>query len=162
MTNKKLALMAIPAFAAIMIGATVMPMAYGNYIGSLVDIKPQSCPNSINIDSKGLLPVAILGTDFFDVTQIDIASLQLEGVSPVKSSFEDVATPYLDELIDQSSCHELGPDGYLDLNLKFDTQEIAAALGSVNDGDVIELAMTGSLLDGSQLDGSDIVIIRAK
>ena len=27
-----------------------------------VDIKPQSCPNPVNVNAKGVLPVAILGT----------------------------------------------------------------------------------------------------
>ncbi|MHC4346223.1 MAG: hypothetical protein ACYSUP_16230, partial [Planctomycetota bacterium] len=39
-----------------------------------VDIKPQSCPNPFNIKSKGVLPVAILGTDEFDVEDVNTAS----------------------------------------------------------------------------------------
>ena len=35
--------------------------------GVPIDIKPQSCPNPLNVNSKGVLPVAILGTDTFDV-----------------------------------------------------------------------------------------------
>jgi hypothetical protein len=40
--------------------------------------------------------VAILGTEDFDVNQIDIASIRLEGVAPIRSSYEDVATPVAD------------------------------------------------------------------
>jgi hypothetical protein len=61
-----------------------------------VDIKPGSCPNPLNVKSKGVLPVAILGTEDFDVNQIDIASIRLEGVAPIRSSYEDVATPVAD------------------------------------------------------------------
>ena len=46
-----------------------------------VDIKPMSCPNSLNVKGGGVLPVAILGTDVFDVTTIDTTSLHLEGES---------------------------------------------------------------------------------
>jgi len=35
------------------------------------DIKPGSCPNPINRNKKGVLPVAICGTEDFDVTTID-------------------------------------------------------------------------------------------
>ena len=37
----------------------------------LINIKPGSYPNSLNVKSKGVLPVAILGTAVFDVMTID-------------------------------------------------------------------------------------------
>jgi hypothetical protein len=49
-----------------------------------LDIKPGSCPNPINIKSKGVLPTAIVGTSCFDVTQIDPASVLLLKPSKVK------------------------------------------------------------------------------
>ena len=58
-----------------------------------VDIKPQSCPNPLNCKTQGLLPVAILGTADFDVTTLDVFSIQLAGVAPLRSALEDVATP---------------------------------------------------------------------
>ncbi|MHC4374508.1 MAG: right-handed parallel beta-helix repeat-containing protein, partial [Planctomycetota bacterium] len=44
-----------------------------------VDIKPQSCPNRLNVKSKGVFDVAISGTDDFDVRDIDLAAVSLEG-----------------------------------------------------------------------------------
>jgi hypothetical protein len=90
-----------------------------------VDIKPGSCPNPLNKKSKGVLPVAVLGTEDFDVTAIDPETIELTlegvegGVSPLRWNYEDVATPFEGELCD---CHELEGDGILDLTLKFDTQ----------------------------------------
>jgi len=98
-----------------------------------VDIKPTSCPNPINFKSKGVLPVAILGTDEFDVTQIDPASVRLEGVAPLRWAIEDVATPFVGDIDDCYDCTTAGQDGYDDLTLKFSTQEIVAALGDVNE-----------------------------
>ena len=49
-----------------------------------VDIKPTSCPNPLNPKSNGVVPVAILGTADFDVSQIDPASILLEGVAPLR------------------------------------------------------------------------------
>jgi hypothetical protein len=120
-----------------------------------VDIKPQSCPNPLNTNSRGVLPVAILGTASLDVTTIDVASLLLEGVAPVGDSIEDVATPF--DPIEPCDCDTLGPDGYLDLTLKFKTQDIVAALGAVSDGDVIMLTLTGT-----GIMGQDCVIIKKK
>ena len=122
----------------------------------LVDVKPMSWPNPLNVKAKGVLPVAILGTEDFDVTQIDPASVRLEGVAPLRWALEDVGTAG-DPLA--------GPDGFTDLSLKFKTQEIVAALGDVNDGDVMVLHLTGNLKEefgGMAIAGEDVVIIIKK
>ena len=40
-----------------------------------IDIKPTSCPNPLNVKSKGVLPVAILGTASFDVNDVDVSTV---------------------------------------------------------------------------------------
>jgi hypothetical protein len=100
-----------------------------------IDLRPGSCPNPINPRSKGVLPVAILGTDTLDVANIDPASIRLNGVPPLRSSYEDVGTPF-DPYVGRTDCVEDcnadGPDGYRDLVLKFDTQAVAAALNDAH------------------------------
>ena len=126
-----------------------------------IDIKPMSCPNPLNVKDKGVLSVAILGTDELDVTQTDPATVKLEGVSPLRWAYDDVATPG----IDSDGCNTYGADGYTDLVLKFDAQEVIAALGVVNDGDVLMLMLTGNQLDefgGTPIAGEDAVIIVKK
>jgi len=125
------------------------------------DIKPQSCPNPLNVTSEGVLPVAILGTDNFDVNDIDVSTVQLAGVAPLRSSIEDEAAP-LSNRQDECDCTTDGADGFDDLTLKFDTQTIVAALGPVNDGDEIVLTITGNLTDGTPIEGKDCVIIKSK
>jgi hypothetical protein len=44
-----------------------------------IDIKPGSDPNSINLGSAGVVPVAILSTPDFDATTIDPATVSLAG-----------------------------------------------------------------------------------
>jgi hypothetical protein len=124
-----------------------------------VDIKPGSCPNPLNVKSQGVLPVAILGTEYFDVSDVDVGAVRLAGVAPIRFNYADVATPFEGELCD---CHELGPDGYLDLTLKFDTQEVLDALGEVEDGDVLELILTGEGVVGIPIEGSDCIRIIKK
>jgi hypothetical protein len=46
-----------------------------------IDIKPGSDDNCINNDGHGVIPVAILGSASLDVTHIDPASVQLQGLS---------------------------------------------------------------------------------
>jgi hypothetical protein len=124
--------------------------------GIAIDIKPHSCPNPLNVKSKGVLPVAVLGTEDFDVYEIDVASIELEGVRPIRSDYEDVATPFDGELCD---CHELGADGFEDLTLKFEKQEIVSAIEPVSDREELVLTLTGELFDGTPIEGQDCVVI---
>ncbi|MCK5620477.1 MAG: T9SS type A sorting domain-containing protein, partial [Candidatus Krumholzibacteria bacterium] len=143
------------------------PIAY-------LDIKPRSRPNPLNIKwlenldngndkpkprKGGVLPAAIVGTGCFDVTDVDVSTLRLEGIAPLRSSYEDVTQPAGNA---ECECTGDGPDGFTDLTLKFSRQEVAGVLGSVEDGDVIELTITGSLMDGTSFEASDCVTILAK
>jgi hypothetical protein len=127
-----------------------------------VDVKPGSCPNPLQLKSKGVLPVAILGTDTVDVGQIDPATVRLAGVSPLRWSVEDVAAPFYpftgksDCVLD---CTEAGPDGYLDLSLKFNLQEVVAALGPVTGGQCLVLPLTANQFDGEAITGEDVVLL---
>jgi hypothetical protein len=132
-----------------------------------IDIKPMSCPNPLKVNSKGVLPVAIIGTDNLDVSAVDPASVGLEGVAPLRWSIEDVSAPFEPFLGRESAfdCTEEGQDGLLDLTLMFDIQEIVEALGEVNDGDVLALQLVGNLkeeFDGTPIMGEDVIIILKK
>ena len=139
----------------------------GESIPVPIDIKPTSCPNPFNVDSKGTLPVAIVGTDDLDVSTIDPESIKLIGVSPLRWSLEDVCTPYLPLLGKESplACTEEGPDGCIDLTLKFDYQQVADALGDAANGDELALSLTGNLSEehgGVPIIGEDVVVILIK
>jgi hypothetical protein len=127
-----------------------------------LDIKPGSCPNPINTRARGVLPVAIAGTADFDVSQIDVSTLKLEGVPPLRWAMRDVTAPYDGELQDCYSCAMADSDGYVDLALKFLNQDIVAAMDSVGENECRTLTLTGALLDGTSLTGMDIVKIIRK
>ncbi len=129
-----------------------------------LDIKPGSCRNPLNVRERGVLPVAILGTEDLDVSEIDPATVRLEGVAPLRWSTEDVATPY-EPFIgkeDADDCTDEGPDGIVDLTLKFRTLQILRALGKVGHGDVLVLEISGTLWDGTPFQGEDVVVILKK
>jgi hypothetical protein len=138
-----------------------------------VDIKPGSCPNPIQPKTKGVLPVAIAGTDTLDVTKIDPASILLNGVSPLRWDYYDAAKPH-EPYIGKNGAYDCSAyypdeygvvDGYMDLRLYFDMQAIVASLGSINGGDVLLLQLTGKLKEefgGTEIVGEDVVIIRMK
>jgi hypothetical protein len=101
-----------------------------------IDIKPGSCPNSINLKSKGKVPVAILTTSDFDADDVDASTVEFEGASPTKWSKKDV-----------------DKDGDKDLVLHFKTQELGLVKGDT------EGELTGWTKDGTPISGSDSVRI---
>lgn len=124
-----------------------------------VDVKPGSDVNPLNLRSKGVLPVAVMGSADFDVTLVDPDSLLLNGVPPLRWSYEDVCGQDMDMDPDMNGDDGDVPDGYDDLTLKFSTQEIASTLGDVAKGDIVTLIMTGSLFDGTLATGEEMVWI---
>jgi len=137
-------------------------LGIGDACRAEVDIRPGGCPNPLQVKSQGVLPVAILGAPTFDVTKLDVGSVRLQGVAPLHSSLEDVSTPVPGESSVTgrcAECEETGPDGLLDLTLKFDTQEIVRALGSLEDRACRVLVLTGQLDDGTPIVGVDVVVI---
>jgi hypothetical protein len=153
-----------------------------------LDIKPGSCPNPLNVKAPkkrywdeddtntdlqlrtgkralppmsftSVIPAAVLGTVDFDVLDIDLSSITLAGVPPVRYSVADVAAPLIKDL-GKCACAVTGRDGYDDLTLKFNKWAIVQVLGEVYDGDTIPLTITGQLQDGTPFEGTDCVVIR--
>jgi hypothetical protein len=147
----KLIAITVVAFG-LFLGAGKAAFASGLWVE--VDIKPQSCPNPINTRSKGVVPVAILGSETFDVRDIDIASVALENAVPIRSAYEDVSTA------GTGSCTTLGSDGYPDLILKFTTADLILSCPTTSGPETIWIA--GHLLDGTPFAGSDDVIVLCK
>jgi len=130
-----------------------------------VDIKPGSCPNPFNVNNRGGLPVAILGTADLDVSMIDPASVRLAGVAPLRSDYEDVGTPfepYTGREDCDLDCNEMESDGFMDLMFKFDSQEVTAALGDVEARGCVAVGLTGNFwpeYGGGPIAGEDVVRI---
>jgi parallel beta-helix repeat protein len=110
-------------------------------IGQIVaiDIKPGSDPNSINLGSKGVVPVAVLTTDDFDASTVDPGKVEFAGASPVRWTMEDV-----------------DGDGDVDLLFHFKTQELQL------DANSTEATLTGATTDGTPIEGTDTVKIVPK
>lgn len=101
-----------------------------------IDIKPGSFPNSINLRSRGNVPVAVLTTDTFDAATVDPTTVYFAGAAPSKSKLEDV-----------------DGDGDMDLLLHFPTPNLMLT------GDSTEAGLRGFTYDGEPVLGSDSVKI---
>lgn len=127
----------------------------------LVDVKPGSCRNPLNIRASGVLPVAIVGSARIDVSRIDLSSLKLAGVAPLRAAVDDAVTP-----AEGGTCGADVPDGWSDLVLHFRTADLVANLGgSLVDGAERRVVLTGRLkpqYGGAGIRGSDAVVLIAK
>ena len=121
--------------------------AFGNSVGPVdvtIDIKPGSEPNSINNNGKGVIPVAIFGSADFDVSQINLSTVDLEGCGikevgkkgKLLAHYEDVNT-----------------DGFVDLVVQIENQE-----GTFNVCDT-SATLTGELFGGILFEGTDSIRI---
>ncbi len=135
-----------------------------------LDIKPGSCPNPFNRhlfdwledgvqpNKGGVLPVALAGKADFDVADVDMSTIRLEGVEPLTMGggpkIADVATPYDNDGCD---CIEAVGDGILDINMKFQSLEIAGAIASGAHRTTATLRMTGYMNDGTLFIAEDCI-----
>lgn len=153
----------------------------------LIDIRPGICPNVLDLANRGttddaitaddgidvfapgatsqvsgpasnVVFVAILGTPTLKVSDIDISSIRLEGVSPKGFSVKDVATA-VDGKSGECECSAIGRDRAMDLVLKFAKPDLIKTLGNVLGGEEIPLTLTATLNNGTPIEGGDCVLI---
>jgi len=112
-----------------------------------VDIKPGSDPNSINTKSNGVVPVAILGSVSFDVTQVDVTTLAFgpSGASP--------AHDLTDPAVYASHLEDVNLDGFTDLVSHYKQKQTGLAVGDT------QACISGALLNGTPVAGCDSVNI---
>lgn len=141
--------------------------------GLTLDIKPGACPNKYKPDGRSFLRAAIVASSGFDVSLIDLESLQLtraDGIGGVvlpndgppgpRSMIADVSAPVAVEPCD---CAEASPDGLADVTLVFAGKDVVMTLqlDATSPGDLIALTVSGMLLDGSSFAVTDCVTIQA-
>lgn len=109
----------------------------------LIDVKPGSDPNCFNINGRGVIPVAILGEEDFDVTLIDQSSLLFGGL----------ATRMRGNKGPLCSLEYSNNDAYLDLVCHFEDEPSKWVPGDS------EAVLTGRLLDATSIEGTDLICV---
>lgn len=110
------------------------------------DYRPLRCPNTLLASGNGAEEAAILGTSTFDINQVDLSSVKLNGIPFKKSRIIDKTAPYAGTVSDCSTCSTLPPDGVKDLEFLFDNQQLLKTLGTVQNKQCIKVTITGKLL----------------
>ena len=105
-----------------------------------IDIKPGSDPNSINPSLLGDLPVAILGSDSFDVGDVDVTTLAF---GPGYASFDhSQGGPHFEDV---------SGDGFTDLMAHYRIEDTGIEFGEM------EACVIGDLLDATPFRGCDAI-----
>jgi len=120
-----------------------------------IDIKPDSTQNTINLLNNGVIPVAILSTDNFDVANID-TSLDENGEG--KLLFSNATAKLKGKSGSYISREDVDGDGDIDLLVHFYTNQIDVTMLEVND-EFTYATISGQLLDGTKIVGKDTIII---
>jgi len=110
-----------------------------------IDIKPGCSPNTINLGSNGVIPVAILSSEDFDATTVDPSTVALAGAGV---ALRGKGTNYL------STERVVNGDGLIDLEVKVETENLDP--GIEQDGFA---TLTGETFEGVQFEGSDEITI---
>ena len=127
------------------IGFAVDNLQYSVGISVLIDIKPGSYPNSVNLGSQGVIPVAILTTEDFDATTVDPASVALAGAGvAVRGKGNKLL----------SNQEDVDGDGDIDLLVQVETENLD--VGAFQDGYAM---LTGTTFNGMAIEGSDEIRI---
>jgi hypothetical protein len=112
------------------------------YAGSIeidLDIKPGGEPNAIHLAGGGVIPVAILGSDVFDIAEVDATTLAF---GPGDASLAHWRGPHP---------QDVNGDGLLDLVAHFRTEETGIAFGDR------VACLAGETLEGKGFEGCDSV-----
>ena len=135
MKNSNILKITIPVFAVAVCLLTVAQAVPVEVPDVDIDLKPGSCPNCVNPDSRGRVAVAILGSADLDVLDVDQDTVQLEGVSAQRCSVEDV-----------------NDDGFSDLVCHFKTLEVTWPQNEA----CADVRLTAELNDGTPIEGIDL------
>ncbi len=107
----------------------------------LIDIKPGSFPNSINLRNGGTVPVAILSNTSFDATTVDPMTVTLAS-APIKRKRNGTI---------MSSTENINGDALLDLVVHVSTQAL-----QLSETDT-EAVLEGKTFNGTSIRGTDSV-----
>ena len=132
-------LLALPAFLA--------PVVHGPAVAAdpplqvSIDIKPGNSANRINLDSKGYIAVALLGSAAFDALSADVATVR----------FGRAGAPEKDG---KGQKRDVNGDGFKDLIFQFRIRETGILPGDTS------ARLTGFTNGGVQFEGSDMIATR--
>jgi hypothetical protein len=111
----------------------------GDIVGAVlevdIDVQPKSTKNNVRLSTNNLLPVAIMGSSVYDISQVDPGSVTFEGASPVRPA----------------KIKDINLDGMPDMLFKFAIQATDIECGDT------EATLSGQTWDGVDVTGTDTI-----
>ncbi len=115
--------------------------AFSPFLHIGIDIKPGDARNTINLNSAGTVPVAILGSATFDPLTVDPATVTLAGAPVVRRGWGVPLTARAD----------FNHDGFFDLLLHFRSRDLELAPTAT------QAVLYATTVSGQRLRGADAV-----
>ena len=156
---KNLVTIIITVVLLLMVAAS--PVLAGGAVEVEVDIKPGSDPNALNVWSKGMLLVAILGSEDFDVMTIDPETIYLwwEGIT-LPDGIAVVSGDVLGVMPVRWAWEDVNGDGFTDIGLKFKGEDLmTVTITDEPHRELVAMTVIGYLFDGKPIMGEDTVLI---
>jgi len=110
-----------------------------------IDINPGVFPNTINTRLNYVVSVALLGSEVFDVADVDVTSLRF---GPDEAS---PAHDLTDTWTYTAHLQDVNFDGFMDLIMHFPMQDTGIACGDES------ATLTGNMLSGKPIEGTDSI-----
>lgn len=126
-----------PDVIVVLVEGLEYSIAPGESERRIVDIKPGKYPNSINLKSWGVVPVAVLTAEDLDATTVNPDTVKFAGAVPISSTLKDV-----------------DGDGDIDILFHFNTQDLKKL-----DEESTEATLTGKTYGRQKIEGTDTVKI---
>jgi hypothetical protein len=137
-----------------------------------MNIKGGACPAPFNRTSNGVTPIYLVGTEEYDVMDVDLSTIRLmrvdgvgggvaphEGPPGPSSQYGDWDAPFFGEEMCECPDTDPTPDGITDIMMKFDS-DLMNELLEMDDlmpGALVPLKITGNLYNGCAIVAYDCV-----
>jgi len=137
-------------------GSNVVLYEWVDEMRALIDIEPGSCPSTFDPRMQDVVTVALLGTEHFDVNDVDATSLYLENAVPIRVQYQDISQP--GDGVD-CPCSASGRDGREDIVMLFRITDLFANPNGLSGNQTQQLTLTGTLDSGSSFEASNCVVV---
>ena len=137
-------------------GSNVILYEWVEEMHAVIDIEPGLCPATFDSRMQDVITIALMGSEHFDVGEVESTSLYLQDAVPIRVQYQDISQP--GDGVD-CPCSSQGRDGYEDIVLLFRIQDLFADVNALPANQTQQLTLTGKFKSGSQFEATNCVVV---